>query len=78
MSIELYFTVGTVIGVIVGFLVFVAAYIYYITVYGSQFGGWFGWLPSLILAAAVGWFAMVIWPIILVVVAVLVLTQWRF
>jgi hypothetical protein len=70
MSIELYFNIGMVIGLIVGFLTFIVAYMYCIAAYGYQFGLGFGWLPSVILAAAVGWFAMVVWPLLLVILAV--------
>lgn len=70
MYIELYFKIGIVIGSIVGVLTFIATYMYCIAAYGFQFGLGLGWLPSVILAAAVGWFAMVVWPLLLVILAV--------
>jgi hypothetical protein len=72
MLIETYFSIGKVIGLIVGVLIFIAAYIYYISAYGTRFGLGLGWLPSGLLAVSVGWFAMVVWAPVLVIVTVIV------
>ena len=72
MSIEAYFSIGKVIGLIVGVLIFIAAYIYCIPAHGIRFGLGLGWLPSGLLAVCVGWFAMVVWAPVVVIVTVIV------
>ena len=72
MSIEAYFSIGKVIGLIVGVLIFIAAYIYCLPAYGIRFGLGLGWLPSGLLAVGVGWFAMVVWAPVLVIITVIV------
>jgi hypothetical protein len=73
MTIEAYFYAGMVLGWFIGCLTFVAAYIYCANAYGIPVGLGLGWLPSGILAVAVGWFAMVVWPVLVVLILVLVL-----
>ena len=52
----------------------VVAYIYCIFSYGFLFGLGFGWLPSLILAAMVGWFVRFFWlPVLLLLVCLIAL-----
>ena len=78
MSIEAYFSIGKVIGLIVGVLIFIAAYIYCIPAYGIRFGLGLGWLPSGLLAVGVGWFAMVVWAPVLVIITVIVFSVYIF
>lgn len=76
MSIEVYFSIGRVIGSITGVLIFIAAYIYCISACGIRFGLGFGWLPSGLLAVSVGWFAMVVWAPVLVIIATIVFFEY--
>jgi hypothetical protein len=71
MSIEAYFDAGMVVGLLVGCLTFLAAYVYCAYAYGIPKGLGLGWLPSGILAVAVGWFAMVVWPVPVVLTGIM-------
>ena len=71
MSIEAYFDAGMVVGLFVGCLTFIAAYLYCAYAYGIPMGLGLGWLPSGILAVAVGWFAMIVWPVPVVLTGII-------
>jgi hypothetical protein len=63
---------GSIFQFIAAIITFVCAYIYCIFSYGFLFGLGLGWLPSLILAAMVGWFVRFFWLPVLLLVACLV------
>lgn len=54
---------------ITALIVFIGTWIYCISAYGFLFGVGLGWLPSLIVAAIVGF----LWPLILLVVALVIM-----
>ena len=68
-----YITTGKATGLLVGLVSFVVLWSYCVTTYGFWLGVGLGWLPSLIGAFLCGGLTVILWPIVLLVLAVAVI-----
>ncbi|SLJ96073.1 hypothetical protein SAMN06295987_102600 [Novosphingobium mathurense] len=70
-----YWAIGDWIGAVFGLIAFLGSWWYCVATYGYLFGFGLGWLPSIILAAIVGFASKLLWgPAVLSVAGLIALS----